>query len=94
LIRADKGKVVVIIENTKFQEKIMKFNLDNGLVKLDKGPTLKYQRGVKDIVKKKCNNIIDKPIQYKCIQMNPQAPILNALIKLHKETQPIRPVVN
>jgi retron-type reverse transcriptase len=26
--------------------------------------------------------------------MNPQAPILNALIKLHKETKPIRPVVD
>jgi hypothetical protein len=51
LTSADKGKSVVIIENTKFQEKIMNFNLDNDLVKLDKDHTLKYQREVKDIIK-------------------------------------------
>jgi hypothetical protein len=71
----------------------MEFNVENGLKEMTEDPTPRYQKDVKEIVKK-CKTIIDKPSQYKYIQMNPQAPKLNGLIKMHKETQPIRPVVN
>jgi dTDP-4-dehydrorhamnose reductase len=84
---------VVIIENIELQNKIMEFNVENGLKEMAKDPTPKYQKYVKEI-DKKCKTIIDKPSQYRYIQMNPQAPKLNILIKLHKERQPIRPVDN
>jgi hypothetical protein len=61
--------------------------------KLNKYPTVKFQRNVKEVVKK-CNIIINKSNKYKFIQMKPQAPKLNALIKLHKDNLTIRPVVN
>jgi hypothetical protein len=60
-------------------------NTDNGLIELAKDPILKYQREVKEAVKK-FKIILDKSKQYKYIQINPQAPNLSALIKPHKVT--------
>jgi hypothetical protein len=60
---------------------------------MEKDSMLRYQREVKEHVIK-CNTTINKTNKFKCIQMNPKAPQLNALIKVHKQTQPIRPVVN
>jgi hypothetical protein len=60
---------------------------------LKKDPTAKFQKNVKEVVKK-CNIIINKSNKYKFIQIKPQAPKLNTLIKPHKENLPIRPVVN
>jgi hypothetical protein len=85
---ADKGKTVVIIE---LQNKIMEFNIESGLKGMAKHPTPKYQKYVKEMVKI-YKPIIDRLSQYRYIKMNPQAPKLNILIKLHKETQPIRSV--
>jgi hypothetical protein len=67
--------------------------LDNGLKKLNEDPTAKFQRNVKDVAKK-CNILINKSDKHKYIQIKPQAPKLNALIKLHKYTLLIIPVVN
>jgi hypothetical protein len=69
------------------------FNTENGLRMLKKDPTAKFQNNVKEVVKK-CNIIINKSNKYKFIQIKPQAPKLNVLIKLHKVNLPIRPVVN
>ena len=41
----------------------------------------------------KCNTIIDKNEQKYLLQIKPIVPILNALIKIHKD-KPIRPVIN
>jgi hypothetical protein len=38
--------------------------------------------------------IIRKDNEYKYIQMKPQAPKLNMTVKLHKEKNPVRPIVN
>jgi hypothetical protein len=69
------------------------FNTENGLRMLKKDSTTKFQKNVKEVVKK-CNIIINRSNKYKFIQIKPQAPKLNALIKLHKVNLPIRPVVN
>jgi hypothetical protein len=84
---------VVIISKEELNKKVERFNTENGLRLLKKDPTAKFQRNVKDVVKK-CNIIINKSNKYKFIQIKPQAPKLNALIKLHKDNLPIRPVVN
>lgn len=87
ITQADKGKSIIIIGNKIFQNKLAEFNKDNDILIMTKYPTQKYQKEVKDVLKK-CN--INKSSLYKCIQMNPKALQLNALIKLHKEAQPIR----
>jgi superfamily I DNA and RNA helicase len=55
--------------------------------------TIKFQKQVKEVVKK-CSIIVDKSNKFKLIQIKPQVPKLNFLIKLHKDTTHIRPVVN
>ena len=42
----------------------------------------------------KSNTIIVKSQQKYLLQIKPIAPILNALIKIHKDNKPIRPVIN
>jgi hypothetical protein len=91
-MRGDKGKTVVIIGNVKLTRKSDGFNKENNLKHKRKDPTTKYQREVRHIIKK-CNTVIDKTDQYKHVQIKPEALTLNALTKLHKETQPIRPTV-
>jgi hypothetical protein len=49
--RADKGKSVVIINKEELQKKITDFCLVNELNKLNKDPTAKFQRKVKDVKK-------------------------------------------
>jgi hypothetical protein len=41
-----------------------------------------------------CNLITDTHKKRYLTQINPSAPTLNALLKLHKDKEPIRPVVN
>jgi hypothetical protein len=72
---------------------VLIFNTENGLSKLKKDPSAKFQKNVKETLKK-CHIIISSLNKFKFIQIKPQAPKLNALIKLHKENLPIRPVVN
>jgi len=55
-------------------------------------PTDKYNRQISNIVKN--NKTIDKKDKNKYLQSNPKAPKLKALIKLHEENHPIRPLVN
>jgi hypothetical protein len=93
ITRGDKGKTVVIISKEELDNKVLFFNTENGLNKLKKDPTVKFQKNVKEVLKK-CRIIINSSNKYKFIQIKPQAPKLNALIKLHKENLPIRPVVN
>jgi hypothetical protein len=93
ITRADKGKTVVVINKEELNKKVELFNTENGLRMVKKDPTVKFQRNVKDVIKK-CNIIINKSNKYKFIQIKPQAPKLNALIKFHKDNLPIRPVVN
>jgi hypothetical protein len=57
---------VVILENIELQNKIMQFNVENGLKEMTKDPTPKYQNDVKVIIKA-YKTIIDKPSQYKYI---------------------------
>ena len=42
----------------------------------------------------KCNTLINKQQRKYLTQIKPQPPTLKAQIKLHKEGEPIRPVVN
>jgi hypothetical protein len=47
ITRADKGKTMVIIENTELHNKIMEFNVENGLKEITKDPAAKNQKDVK-----------------------------------------------
>jgi hypothetical protein len=60
---------------------------------LQKDPTDKFQKQLQQILPK-CNKIIDKQQKKYLMQIKPQPPTMNAQIKIYKENEPIRPVIN
>jgi UDP-N-acetylglucosamine transferase subunit ALG13 len=93
ITHAGKGKTLVIITNEELQNKVLVFTNENHLKRLDKDPTKKFQKNVKEAIKN-CKKVIDKYTKFKCIQIKLQAPKLNITIKLHKEGASIRPIVS
>ena len=62
-------------------------------MKIDKGPTKKYQISVKNSVKKR-QQVINKDMKWNYIDLNPTLPNIRGLMKIHKVNNPIRPIVN
>jgi hypothetical protein len=52
-----------------------------------------FQKQIQQTLQK-CNEIIDKTQHKYILQVKPTAPTLKALIKIHKDNNPIRPVIN
>lgn len=88
--RADKGTTVIAIHKNEYINKTLEFLNTGNYDKLKYNPTNKYQLEIKNTLSK-CSIISN---HMDIIPMNPQAPKLYSLIKLHKENNPIRPVVS
>jgi hypothetical protein len=56
-------------------------------------PTNTFQTEIKNTIKQS-RTLIPSDSKWKYINLNPSAPSIKGLIKLHKQGQPIRPVVN
>ena len=66
---------------------------ENNIIQLHKDPTELFQKQIQHILQK-CNKMIDKNRHKYILQIKPTAPKLNALIKIHKDNNSIRPVIN
>lgn len=91
--RADKGNTVIALNRIDYVNKTLQF-LDPktySIIKTD--PTKKYQSEVNEIIKNSTCILDEKEVR-KLTVMNPQAPKLYSLIKLHKADKRIRPVVS
>jgi hypothetical protein len=93
LVKADKGKTIVIIHNNILQQKIRQYMTDNNIVLLHRDPTDLFQKHLQKTITQ-CPTLIHKSLQKHIMQMKPNAPYLNILIKIHKQDAPIRPIVN
>jgi hypothetical protein len=91
--KADKCRTMVIIHKETQKQKINNFIRENQIIQLNKHPTDSFQKQVQQIIQK-CNAIIDENQHKYLLQMTPMAPQLNALIKIHKEDKPVKPVIN
>lgn len=89
--KADKGNSLVILNNNDYNTKIMDFLKESQAMQLKSDPTKRFQTNVKNCIKS-CKNILKD--QNKLAIMNPKAPNLYGLPKLHKTGIPIRPVVS
>jgi hypothetical protein len=74
-------------------QKTEEFLKDNHFIQLQKDPTDKFQKQLQHIIPK-CNKITDQQQKKYLMQIKPQPPTMNAQIKIHKENEPIRPVIN
>jgi hypothetical protein len=90
---ADKGNSIVILPTVSYNTKIQNFINDNGFNTAKSNPTNSFQNKVRTTINKS-THLIPKDTRWKHINLNPSAPTIKGLIKLHKEDQPIRPVVN
>ena len=93
ITKADKSKVIVIINKNNLEEKVDNFIQENHIKQINKDPTDKYQKQIQQTIQK-CDLLIDKQRQKHLMNIKPTAPKLNVYIKTHKENQPIRPVKN
>jgi hypothetical protein len=93
IIEADKGKTMVVIHKQDLENKVNTFIKENDIDELKTDPTQKMQKTTLDTIKQ-CTHIIDPKKRKYITQMHPQAPNLNARIKIHKPSTPIRPVIN
>jgi hypothetical protein len=86
-----KEKNIVIVYVKDYNDKITNFIKDNDFVKMDLDPTSGYLKQANHAIHN-CFAIksIDK---WKIKGLNPAPPVMKGLIKLHKEQNPIRPVV-
>jgi hypothetical protein len=84
---------MVVIHKKDLENKVNTFIKENDIDKLKTNPTQKLQKTTLDTIKQ-CTHIIDPKKRKYIIQMHPQAPNLNARIKIHKPNTPIRPVIN
>jgi hypothetical protein len=80
IVRAGKGKTIMIVKKKAVQDTVLDFNANNGLVVLDKYSTKRFHKKSKG-----CDTIIDKGVRNTYVQRNPKAPRLKAMVKLHKE---------
>ena len=89
----DKGNSLVIISTQQYEDKIQNFIDNNNFQTAKTNPTKSYQKQIRKTVNYS-PNLIPPHSKWKFINLNPSAPTLKGLIKLHKPDQPIRPVVN
>ena len=93
IARADKGNSLVIIPTTQYECKIEDFIQGNGLLICNTNPTKSFQAQVRRVINNS-KKLIRPYSKWQHIDLNPTAPTIKGLIKLHKPGNPIRPVVN
>ena len=93
ITRADKRNFIVILPTQQYNRKLPDFILNNNFKTAETDPTKTFQSQVKKAI----NNskvLIPQESRRKYTNMNPSAPTIKGLIKVHKPSQPIRPFIN
>jgi hypothetical protein len=91
--RADKGNSIVILPTKQYESKIWDFLHGNNFIASTTDATKTIQKEIRNTIKES-KTLIPRDSKWKYINLNPSAPSIKGLIKLHKPGQPIRPVVN
>jgi len=92
IVKANKSKAIVIINENTLEKKI-NFIQENNIKQLKQDPTDMYQKQIQKALKK-CSALVDKRLHRYLVNIKPTTSKLNIYIKTHKDHEPIRPVVN
>jgi hypothetical protein len=93
ITKADKGNTIVITYQQEYCKKIGEFIGENSLIKMNNDSTRIFQKKVRN-ASNECQVIVHNDERWKYINMNPTAPTIRGMIKIHKVDAPIRPVIN
>jgi len=91
--KADKGNSTVILYSDDYTQKVNDFISCDNFTTANACITKNLQIQLRDTINE-CKSIIQKYDKWKLMNINPTAPTMRGLIKVHKEGAPIRPVVN
>jgi hypothetical protein len=89
--RADKGNSIVILPTQQYNSKLHEFIQANDFNTTNTDPTKTFQSQISKTVNGS-KVLIPQESRWKYINMNPSAPTIKGLIKIHKPNLPIRPV--
>jgi hypothetical protein len=92
ITRADKGNSLVILPTSQYETKVEEFMQANHFQTSANDPTKSFQTQVRKAVNNS-KTLIPSESKWKYLNLNPTAPTIKGLIKLHKPGHPIRPVV-
>ena len=90
---ADKGNSLVILPIQQYEAKVQDFIDNNNFQTSPSNPTKTFQNQVRKTINQS-PTLIPPNSKWQYINLNPSAPTIKGLIKLHKPNHPIRPVVN
>jgi hypothetical protein len=93
IARADKGNSIVILPTQQYHSTIQDFLHGNNFITTTRDPTNSFQTEIKNTVKQS-RTLIPRDNRWKHIYLNPSAPSIKGLIKLHIPGHPTRPVIN
>lgn len=93
ITKAYKGNSLIIIYEDEYYTKTQEFIDNNHFTPIQNVPTNTYQRDLKHTLNK-CNKFITKDQKWKYYNMDPTAPKLRSLIKIHKTNNTNRHIVN
>ena len=91
--KADKGNSIVILYSDEYQQKVNDFIAHGNFTVMDTDITNTVQKRLRETING-CKQVIPKNEKWKFVNLNPTAPTMRGLIKVHKEGTPIRPIVN
>jgi hypothetical protein len=91
--KADKGNSIVILYQNDYHSKVKDFINSSNFTILKKNPTKSFQSKIKSTIKN-CPAILPKNSNINLTTMNPIAPNIRGLPKVHKVECPIRPIIN
>ena len=84
---------MVILPTHPYEAKLQDFLHNKDFHTITTDPTPTFQTQIRAAIRQS-PTLIPKEQKWKYINMNPSAPSIKGLIKLHKPDQPIQPVVN
>jgi len=93
IAHTDKGNSLMILPVKQYDYKIADFIRAYNFQTTETDPTKTFQSQVTKVVTDS-KTLIPQEIKWKYVNMNPTAPTIKGLIKMHKPEHPIRPVVN
>jgi hypothetical protein len=92
-VKADKGNSIIIAFLDDYHKRVNDFICNNNFSIISSDFTSMFQRKVRNTIND-CTLTIRKDERRKYINLNPSAPAIRGLLKVHKQNMPIRPVVN
>lgn len=93
VLKADKGNSLVVLSKQDYVCKTLEFFQLNNIFQIDRDPTVEFNNKIKHMLGKCCFLFPAK--EKKCyVVMNPTALVLRSQPNIHKESVPIRPIVN